>query len=95
MVEPKGQEGGGKGRWCPGEGQLGWKEPRGVGLALLCSDSQGDGAVEADLITPWGGQTLPRRVRGYPVEKTHFSTQIPTILSSLSWSSSPDGSVFG
>ena len=31
-VEPKGQEGGGKGRWCPGEGQLGWKEPRGVGL---------------------------------------------------------------
>ena len=38
--------------------------------ALLFSDTQGDGAVEADLITPWGGQTLPRRVRGHPVEKT-------------------------
>lgn len=94
-VEPKGQEGRRQGAVVSRRGAAGLEGAPWGWAALLCSDSRGDGAVGANLITPWGGQTLPRRVRGCPAEKTHFPTQIPTIPCSLSRSLSPDGSVFG
>ena len=31
-LSPRGRREGGKGQWCPGEGQPGWKEPHGDGL---------------------------------------------------------------
>lgn len=83
-MEPKGQE---------GKEARGGVSRRGAARlegALLCSDSWGDGAVGANLITHGGGgKTYHREGRGCPAEKTHFPTQIPTILSSLSRSSSP------
>lgn len=58
-VEPKGRRKGGKGAVVSRRGQPGWKEPSSAQIP------GGDGAVGANLITPWG-QTLPQRVGAQP-----------------------------